>query len=200
MEQIIRIGLPLYFILFFGITFVVKSIVVSKKIGKSPLVLPKEDSAYGLVGFYFKIIMIALCIYAILYSAFPNSYKYLLPIEYLENQYLKYIGIGILNLALIWIIIAQNHMKASWRIGIDTKAKTKLIITGLFRISRNPVFFGMILSLIGLFLLTPNSWTFIFLTLGYVLIQIQIRLEEAFLTKQHGKKYMDYKNKVRRLL
>ena len=135
-----------------------------------------------------------------LYLIFPNSYKFLMPFEYIENHYLKYIGIGILILALGWTIIAQNHMKESWRIGIDTETKTELIINGLFGISRNPIFFGMILSLIGLFLLTPNLWTLIFMILGYVLIQIQIRLEEEFLFKQHGEKYMDYKKKVRRLL
>ncbi len=34
----------------------------------------------------------------------------------------------------------------------------------------------------------------------YVLIQIQIRLEEEFLTSQHGQKYLTYKQKVRRLI
>ena len=91
-------------------------------------------------------------------------------------------------------------MKNSWRIGIDTETKTELITTGLFRHSRNPIFFGMIISLVGLFLTTPNALTGLFLILGYVLIQIQIRLEEEFLTGQHGKKYTDYKQNVRRLI
>lgn len=200
MEQIIRIGLPIYFVFFFGIAFVAKSVIVARRIGKNPLVLPKDDSAFGLIGFYFKITMIGLFLYSILYSIFPNSHNFLLPIEYIENQYLKYFGIGILILALIWTIIAQNHMKNSWRIGIDTLTKTELITNGLFRFSRNPIFFGMILSLIGLFLVTPNIWTLIFMVLGYVLIQIQIRLEEEFLDKQHGEKYRNYKKKVRRII
>jgi protein-S-isoprenylcysteine O-methyltransferase Ste14 len=91
-------------------------------------------------------------------------------------------------------------MKNSWRIGIDTVTKTELVTTGLFRISRNPIFFGMIISLFGLFLTTPNALTGLFLIIGYVLIQIQIRLEEDFLTEQHGKKYSEYKQKVRRLI
>ena len=88
-------------------------------------------------------------------------------------------------------------MKNSWRIGIDTETKTELITAGLFQLSRNPIFFG---SLIGLFLTTPNALTGLFLILGYVLIQIQIRLEEEFLTDQHGQKYTEYKQKVRRLI
>ena len=58
----------------------------------------------------------------------------------------------------------------------------------------------MILSLVGLFLATPNALTGLFLILGYMLIQIQIRLEEEFLTKQYGQKYIAYKQKVRRLI
>jgi protein-S-isoprenylcysteine O-methyltransferase Ste14 len=36
--------------------------------------------------------------------------------------------------------------------------------------------------------------------LGYVLIQIQIRLEENHLIEQHGDKYLEYKENVRRLI
>jgi protein-S-isoprenylcysteine O-methyltransferase Ste14 len=103
-------------------------------------------------------------------------------------------------LSLVWTVIAQNDMRNSWRIGIDTDTKTELITTGLFKISRNPIFFGMILTLIGLFLATPNAFTALFFILGYVLIQIQIRLEEEFLSTQHGEPYQKYKQRVRRFI
>ncbi|WP_413614210.1 methyltransferase family protein [Flavobacterium sp. N2013] len=90
-------------------------------------------------------------------------------------MYFKYVAIGLLVVALIWTIIAQNQMKNSWRIGIDTETKTDLITSGLFKFSRNPIFLGIILSLVGLFLTTPNALTVLFLILGYVLIQIQIQ-------------------------
>ncbi len=91
-------------------------------------------------------------------------------------------------------------MKISWRIGIETQTKTELITEGLFQLSRNPIFFGMILSLVGLFFTISKAFTGFFLILGYVLIQIQIRLEEEVLTEKHGKNYADYKQKVRRLI
>ena len=200
MEDIIRIGLPIYFTLFFGIAFVLKSIVVAKRIGKNPLVLPKDDSAYGLIGLYFKLTIIALFVYVVVYAVFPKWDSYFLPIDVFENDTLKYIGLVILIIALIWTIIAQSHMKNSWRIGIDNQTKTELITKGLFSISRNPIFFGMILSLKGLFLVTPNALTFLFLILGTMLIQIQIRLEEEFLLNEHGEKYLEYKTKVRRFI
>lgn len=200
MNEFLRIFLPTYFIVYFGIAFVAKSIIVAKRIGKNPLVLPKDDSAYGLIGLYFKLTIIFMLVYVLLFAFVPTLYDDFLPIKQLDNLTIKWIGLGLLCFALIWTIIAQGHMKNSWRIGIDTETKTELITTGLFGFSRNPIFFGMIISLAGLFLTTPNAVTGLFLILGYVLIQIQIRLEEEFLTTEHGQNYLAYKQKVRRLI
>lgn len=200
MEEFFRIFIPIYFVIFFGIAFVAKSILVAKKIGKSPIVLAKDDNAYGIIGFYFKLTMILLFLYTLFLAFVPKMYNYFLPIVQLEILNLKFIGFGVLLFALIWTVIAQKDMKSSWRIGIDTKTETELITSGLFQFSRNPIFLGMILSLVGLFLLTPNALTALFLVLGYILIQIQIRLEEEFLTNQHGQIYLDYSQKVNRYI
>ena len=200
MEQLLRIILPTYFIVYFGIAFVAKSLMVAKRIGKNPLVLPKDDSAYGLIGRYFKLTLIFMFVYVLLFAFVPKLYSTFLPITQLDTLILKYIGLGLLAFALSWTIIAQGHMKNSWRIGIDTETKTELITTGLFAHSRNPIFFGMIGSLAGLFLTTPNALTGLFLIVGYLLIQIQIRLEEEFLASQHGQNYLTYKQKVRRFI
>ncbi|MBO9682940.1 MAG: isoprenylcysteine carboxylmethyltransferase family protein [Flavisolibacter sp.] len=200
MNEFLKIFLPAYFIIYFGIAFVAKSVIVARRIGKNPLVLPKDDSAYGLIGFYFKLILILMFVYVLLFAFIPTLHDKFLPIQQLDTLTIKYVGLALLAFALIWTIIAQAHMKNSWRIGIDTETQTELITTGLFQFSRNPIFFGMIISLAGLFLTTPNAMTAFFLILGYVLIQIQIRLEEEFLTTQHGQKYIEYKEKVRRLI
>ncbi len=200
MTDLIKVILPFYFILYFGIAFVLKSLIVAKRIGKNPLVLPKDDSAYGLIGLYFKLTLIAMFIYVLAFAFFPTWHDYFLPIKQLDSSAIQYIGLILLFISLVWTVIAQGHMKNSWRIGIDNETKTELVTSGLFSVSRNPIFFGMILSLSGLFLTTPNALTVIFLILGYVLIQIQIRLEEEFLRKEHGEAYIKYKQRVRRLI
>lgn len=119
MEEFFRIFIPIYFVIFFGIAFVAKSILVAKKIGKSPIVLAKDDNAYGIVGFYFKLTMILLFLYTLFLAFVPKMYNYFLPIVQLEILNLKFIGFGVLLFALVWTIIAQTNMKNSWRIGID---------------------------------------------------------------------------------
>lgn len=200
MTDFIRFFIPFYFILFFIVSFLGVSISVARKIGKNPNVLPDDDSAYALVGWYFKLILIALFIYTILFLLFPDTIKSTYEVSVLKSNAFQYIGIGLMTVSFIWVIVAQLHMKDSWRIGIDRDLKTKLITNGVFSFSRNPVFLGMIVSLIGFFLLLPTIISLIFLIIGNVLIQIQIRLEEVHLLKQHGQIYQTYKKRIGRML
>ncbi len=200
MTDFLRFFIPLYFILFFTTAFFGASFIVAKRIGKNTNVLPKDDSAYGLIGKYFKLCLLGLFLYTILLFLFSDDLFQLYLIHFLDIKILKYVGIFLMILSLIWVVIAQIHMKNSWRIGIDEESRTELITSGLFKFSRNPIFLGMIVSLIGFFMSLPTMISLLFLILGIVLIQIQIRLEEVFLLKQHGENYVDYKNRVRRLL
>lgn len=192
--------LLIYFIVYFGIAFVLKSVLVARKIGKNPLVLPKEDSAFGLIGRYFKLCLIFMFVYILANAIIPKWNNYEIYIPFLQKSIYNYSGLFILGFALIWTIAAQIQMKDSWRIGIDYDKKSELVTSGLFSISRNPIFAGMLLSLLGLFLCLPTLLSSLFLVLGYVLIQIQIRLEEEFLLKEHGELYRNYLTKVRRLI
>jgi protein-S-isoprenylcysteine O-methyltransferase Ste14 len=108
--------------------------------------------------------------------------------------------LALIHIALVWISIAQFQMSNSWRIGIDEKNKTKLVTDGVFSISRNPIFLGMIISVLGLFFIVPNALTFFLTITTYIVIQIQIRLEEEFLQKQHSQDYVNYKLKTKRLI
>lgn len=200
MEQLPRLLLPVYFLAYFGIAFVAKSVIVARRIGKNPLVLPKDDSAYGLIGRYFKWTLIAMFVYVLVFAFAPIFYDNFLKFNGIAPQWFAPAGWLLLAFALIWTIIAQRHMRDSWRIGIDTDTSTELVTTGLFKYSRNPIFFGMTLSLVGLFLVAPDGFTLLFLILGHVLMQVQIRLEEDFLASQHGETYRNYKQKVRRMI
>ena len=89
-------------------------------------------------------------------------------------------------------------MANSWRIGIDEKNKTKLVTKGLFSISRNPIFLGIMIANIGLFLVIPNAFTLLIISLSTISINIQVRLEEAFLKQEFENQYLEYSKKVRR--
>jgi len=201
MEKIIQFLLPLYFTIYFLFAFIIRSIQVYQRTGKNPMVLPKDDSAYGLIGFYFKGTLIGLLLYVFMFAWLPSLKAYFLPILLPLPEVWQWLGLLLLLVALIWTIVAQGNMKDSWRIGIDSEMKTALITGGLFSFCRNPIFLGMLLALAGLFMVTPNAVTLIFWLVGNILIQLQIRLEEEYLSRQHGEQYDEFCKKVpRRLL
>ena len=148
----------------------------------------------------FTFISLLELVVVFIYSFKSEWYQYLLPFWYLEYDYLKYIGWGLLGLSLILVWVAQSQMANSWRIGIDEKNKTELITNGLFSISRNPIFLGVMIANFGLFLIIPNAFTLLIVSLSTVSINTQIRLEEAFLKSSHGEKYQDYLNQIMRWL
>ncbi len=113
---------------------------------------------------------------------------------------IQWAGMGLMVAALIWVTVAQSQMGASWRIGIDHENKTEFIQKGLFKYSRNPIFVGVIFISLGFFLVLPNPLTLMILTLDIALIQVQVAMEEDYLTGAHGKSYIDYCTRVKRWL
>jgi len=100
--------------------------------------------------------------------------------------------------SFLWTVLAQRQMGVSWRIGVDQSRRTDLVARGLFRVSRNPIFLGMIVTLAGLFLVLPSTATLVIAVLGIVTIGVQVRLEEAHLLEIHGAAYAEYKRRVPR--
>lgn len=195
-----QIALPIFTVIFLLQVFVIRSLVLWKKTGKNPFMFSKSDGAHDYAGKVYKLMVVGTWISIAMFSFFDSYYKYLLPIWYLDMEWLRISGVGVVLLAFVWIIVAQFQMKNSWRIGIDYNDKTELIDSGLFQISRNPIFLGVILSYIGTFLIIPNLLSFCIMVLTIVILQVQVRLEEEYLIKIHGDEYSVYKNKVRRWL
>ena len=195
-----KIYLLIYLVLYMLVTFVLPSYRTLKQTGINPITFGKSDNAHDFIGFIMKVLIALLFSTVLIYLFSDRIYQYLVPIPYLLKKGVLIIGLILIHVSLLWIIVAQYQMNNSWRIGIDEKNKTELVTKGLFSYSRNPIFLGMIISVSGMFLILPNALTF-FLTLStYIVIQIQIRLEEEFLEKQHGEKYLSYKQKTKRLL
>ncbi|OJU29403.1 MAG: hypothetical protein BGN92_03415 [Sphingobacteriales bacterium 41-5] len=199
MNDFLRYYLPIFYALVLLFAFVIPSYRTYKSTGINPITFGKEPNAHNYIGNVMKVLLAALFVVILMYS-FGNIYQFTIPIPYLQNLNIHFVGLILIHISLIWIIIAQVQMSNSWRIGIDEQNNTDLVTNGLFSISRNPVFLGMIICVAGLFLVIANAISFCILVTTYIVIQIQIRLEEEFLKKQHGEQYISYQSKTRRLL
>lgn len=194
----LRYFLPLYLVAYVFAAFVWRSHVVWKRTGINPVVFKGTDDAHDFIGRIFKLLFALVVVVVLAYALSPEIYQYSVPVGGLESIWLKRLGVALLLLSLAWTVLAQAQMGESWRIGIDSERRTPLVQAGVFRLSRNPIFLGMMLTLLGLFLVIPNALTLLAFVMGVVLIQIQVRLEEEFLARTHGEEYSQYRRRVRR--
>jgi len=76
---------------------------------------------------------------------------------------------------------------------------SQLIVTGVFSISRNPLYLGGILMLAGISLAFKLPWILILLILSIIACQtILIAVEERYLATKFGEQYREYAAKVHR--
>jgi protein-S-isoprenylcysteine O-methyltransferase Ste14 len=198
MQEALRVILPVYFVAFFGLAFLWRSIQVRRMTGRNPYVIGKADDVYGYIGRVFRVTMVFVLALVLLFAASPDFYRQLGAVEVFENDWWRGAGVLLLAVSLVLVAVAQKQMGASWRIGVDREHRTELVDTGLFGVSRNPIFLALRLTLVGFFLTVP-SWTMLIAVLvGEVSMQVQVRLEEQHLRAMHGDVYERYCERVRR--
>jgi protein-S-isoprenylcysteine O-methyltransferase Ste14 len=84
----------------------------------------------------------------------------------------------------------------------DPHAPTTCVVTtGVYRLTRNPIYVGYLCILIGIPLIFGNIWGLVLGPLQVFLFnRLIIAREEAYLTGKFGQEYLDYKSRVRRWL
>lgn len=194
------IALLIYYTVVFVVAFAWRSLLVYRRSGINPLVLPSSADAYGYVARGFKMTIVGIAAVVISLALWPPSQSYFGRWAVLSSPLLAYVGWTLLIVTLIWMVIAQAQMGLSWRIGIDDKRRTELVQHGLFTWSRNPIFLALRVNLLGLFFIFPSAATAVLLVAGEILMQVQVRLEEQHLANLHGAAYTAYRANVRRWL
>lgn len=103
------------------------------------------------------------------------------------------LGFGILFMA------ARSFKKHNTTINpIKIETASSLVTSGVFNYSRNPMYLGMVLILLGLSLQFNHIGGLIFTALFMLFItNFQIKPEERAMQKIFGEEFVNYKNKVR---
>ena len=78
-------------------------------------------------------------------------------------------------------------------------ASTALVVSGIYRYTRNPGYLGLAVIQLGLAVLLDSPWIAISAVIAVVVTTVfVIRLEEEKLTRTFGQDYRDYLSRVRR--
>lgn len=95
-------------------------------------------------------------------------------------------------------LFAQDDMGRRWRVGVPETAPDALVTAGLFGLSRNPVFLGMLAMAAGLAVAVPSPAMIVCAVVFWIACEIQVRDEERSLQRLFGPAYLAYRNAVRR--
>jgi protein-S-isoprenylcysteine O-methyltransferase Ste14 len=123
------------------------------------------------------------------------------PIDTLDGAAAHVLGLALFVLGLGLVVLTQQAMGRSWRIGVDPAERTGLVTAGPFELARNPIFTGMILTWIGFALMVPSVIALASVAILVASLELQTRVvEEPYLLRTQGERYSAYSRRVGRFL
>jgi protein-S-isoprenylcysteine O-methyltransferase Ste14 len=130
----------------------------------------------------------------------PFLTHYYFPITTIIKKPYSYLGI-VFILAGIIISIRTSQMFREVGNHFDLKSESvKLMTSGIFRYSRNPMYLGMFFWFIGLAILLGSLVSFLYPILFFIIANVMIIYEEAKLSQIYNDEYTNYQRRVRRWL
>lgn len=161
--------------------------------GASPRDVPVARDVPGVIAPPPLIYLTFLVAAAILEALVPVPIATSLPLA-------RYVTGGVLVIAGLSIIVAgaQRFRAAGTNIPPDLPT-TALVVDGIYRWSRNPLYLAMALVYSGLGAAAGSLWTFVLLVPLLLVMNIGvISREEGYLEKKFGDTYRAYTSRVRR--
>ena len=138
-------------------------------------------------------------IFFVVFLALSIVFHFGLPIK--KVLFPPYIYVG-------WVFIAVGPVLIIWSDLLFKKKKTtvkpyeqptQLLISGPFWISRHPMYLGMVLLLLGVAIVHGTLISFVFpVVFGILMGLLFIPFEEKTLERIFGRRYLEYKQRVRR--
>ena len=124
---------------------------------------------------------------------------WVVPLAQLFSWPMRWIGAVILLVGLTLVVVPAKAFDSRGTAVKPFQESTVLVTDGLFRFSRNPMYLGMSLALLGFAFLLGSLAAFLpVIPFAILLDRIFIRREEASLEAKFGGAYRDYKTRVRK--
>ena len=76
----------------------------------------------------------------------------------------------------------------------------QLITHGIYRFARHPIYFGVLIAIMGVPVYAPSLYGFLVLLLLIPIFLNRIRMEEKMLTEEFGNAYQTYRKNTRKLI
>lgn len=188
MEKIYLGLILIFFIIAFGVRNVKTYLSTKQSIkGKS-------------VKLTISILISTLIYFLILFRIMILKPEWILELNYSNVKMIKYIGLIVVTTGFTIGILALIAMRNSWRVGIKYDQKPDLVISGIYRFSRNPYFLSYDVLIFGYIIIFPSIILIVLLISLAIIFHYMILDEEKYLLSIHGDNYLDYKKRVNRYI
>jgi protein-S-isoprenylcysteine O-methyltransferase Ste14 len=168
----------------YWITVFVKSVLIARVIRKDPNVIPREKTGRLMRVLWFPVLM-AWIFYPLFHLTKP---------AFAGPAWTALAAVG--AVATVFALAASfycwREMGTSWRIGIDPREKTTMIVSGPYRYLRHPIYALSILLMLGSLAANPSIVLLIVAVLHCGLLVTESLREERHMLKTHGQAYADY--------
>ena len=199
MAEFTRWFLALFF-LGVAVFYTVRILAIKNRRGASPVFSGEPFSAHFLTHFAFRIFRAAILLVCVARLFSPEVDIYLVPIPVMWHPAILLSGCVLLLGSFGLALYAHFYMGRDWHSGAREEDRARLITTGPFALSRNPMMICVQGAQLGLFLALPTLFTLVCLFVGVAAVHIQVKVEEAVLEAQHGDAYRAYRERTPRWL
>jgi protein-S-isoprenylcysteine O-methyltransferase Ste14 len=136
------------------------------------------------------------------YLIFANSFDLPSPSRqvFFHSTAITWVGVVLCLAGLGLFFFSLLSFGKSFRVGIDNQHPDQLITTGIFALTRNPIYVSFGIILLGQFLIFPNWILMVYLTGAIWLFRRQVLREEEFMKQYYGEKFAAYCKQVKRYL
>jgi protein-S-isoprenylcysteine O-methyltransferase Ste14 len=125
----------------------------------------------------------------------------LAPLPIPAPVFVQWLGLGMAAFGFILGVLAVIEFRRARTTSDPKKPTPKIVTSGIYRYTRNPIYLGFVLMLIGLPLNMGIYWGVILVwPLVTFMNNMVIKHEEAYLEKKFKEEFINYKTRVRRWL
>jgi protein-S-isoprenylcysteine O-methyltransferase Ste14 len=117
----------------------------------------------------------------------------------LNTPIARVIGCVMIGFYVLLAFAAIRRFVLSNNTLVTIKPANSLQTSGIYSLTRNPMYLSLVFLYCGLAVFVGNWWTFVLLPILIIVIQLYvIKKEEGYLHHAFGKPYEDYTKRVRR--
>ncbi|WP_181700237.1 methyltransferase family protein [Chthonobacter albigriseus] len=154
-----------------------------------------RNASHQILFRVFRSLILGVCIARV---GWPGVDAWLLPLPMPAPFSMQIAGFGLMLAGLFLVDYAHSYLGDDWRSGMARGVGERLVTSGPYRLSRNPIFTGVMMGQFGFLLAFPSGFTLVCFGVGLAVIVKQAMLEEAALLARHGEAYARYRAAVPR--